>query len=235
MKIEKINDNQIRFIFMPQDLADRNININDFVAHPPNGSHGLFQEITGILQSDYGFAPIGTPLMFEATMSNDSLCVTVTKMNPDAMGGFQNMLGGMMSQINPQMLAGHNGFVQTHIPNAQQPQANPKNKTTSQKSLPPRDYTLYSFDNLDILAMVASRIGSNFLGGSHVYKMEGKYHLLLQITGMGDIMVKKLEGLLCEFGKRELSGPISHNKMLEHGEVIIAEDAVRKLKLYGQF
>ena len=233
MKIEKINDNQIRFIFMPQDLADRNIDINDFVAHPPNGSHGLFQEITGILQSDYGFAPIGTPLMFEATMSNDSLCVTVTRMNPDAMGGFQNMLGGMMSQINPQMLAGHNGFVQTHIPNAQQPQANPKKKAA--KSLPPRDYILYSFDNLDILAMVASRIGSNFLGGSHVYKIEGKYHMLLQITGMSDIMIRKLEGLLCEFGKRELSGPIARNKMLEHGEVIIAEDAVRKLKLYGQF
>lgn len=235
MKIEKINDNQIRFIFMPQDLADRNININDFVAHPPNGSHGLFQEITSILQSDYSFAPIGTPLMFEATMSNDSLCVTVTRMNPDAMGGFQNMLGGMMSQINPQMHTGQNGFVQTHIPNAPQSQINPKKKTTSPKSLPPREYILYSFDNLDILATVASRIGSNFLGGSHVYKMEGKYNLLLQITGMGDIMVKKLEGLLCEFGKRELSGPIARNKMLEHGEVIIAEDAVRKLKLYGQF
>ena len=244
MKVERLNDNQIRFIFMQQDLADRNININDFVSRPPSGSHGLFQEITGLLQSEYGFATIGTPLMFEATMSNDSLWVTVTKMNPaDGMNGLQNMMGGIMSHLNPQMLAGNQGFVQAHIPNTppnmphQQgaPTGNQQHRRQKQKPPPKKDYVLYSFDNFDIMAMVASRIGSNFNGDSHVYKMEGRYYLLLKTTELDNIIVKKLESLLCDFGKKELSGPIAYNQMMERGEVIIAEDAVRKLKMYGQY
>ena len=241
MKVERLNENQIRFIFMPQDLADRNININDFVTRPPSGSHGLFQEITSLLQTEYGFATIGTPLMFEATMTNDTLSVTVTRVNPaDGMGGFQNMLGGIMSQINPNMLAGHNGFVQAHIPNASpnmphQQAVPPVNPQQMQHRPAEKGYILYSFDSLDMLASVASRIGNNFTGDSHVYKMEGRYYLLLKISNVGDYIVKKIESMLCDFGKKELSGPIAYNQMMERGEVIIAEDAVRKLKLYGQY
>ena len=242
MKVERLNDNQIRFIFMQQDLADRNININDFVTRPPNGSHMLFQEITGLLQSEYGFATIGTPLMFEATMSNDTLTITVTRVNPND-AGFQNMFGGIMSQFNPQMLAGQQGFVQAHIPgappNMPPPHAVPHQQNARQQQAKPkppeRTYILYSFDNFEILATVASRIGSNFTGDSHVYKVEGKYYLLLKVAGISNVVVKKLESMLDDFGKKELSGPIAYNKMMERGEVIIAQDAVSKLKLYKQY
>jgi len=252
MKIERINHNQMKVVFMANDLAERDINITDIITRSPEKTQGLFHEITAVLQNDYNFAAVGTPLMFEATMSHNILSIIVTKMavhkppgeedfdelNDPAMdmgfapppldtGAYQHT--GMNASLNP----GFNPALYPHPPhNGNVPPRNMKPPQIKPRSKPEGGYAMFAFETFDILASAGARIHEDYQGNSHVYKKEGKYYLLLQNVGTGSLSIRKFESLLCEYGQRQATSPLSYNQMLERGEVIIAEHGIRKLKLY---
>ena len=238
MKIERINDNQIRFVFQAQDLAARDISINDILTRSSDKAQGLFQEITAILNNEYAFSTVGMPLAFEATMSHDVLSILVTRMDMNGGDGLQGMMGNFMSQFSKGM-SGETGMPMPHnmSPNGVPPiQNNSKNpQVQAQSPMPESGYALFSFENLDTLTAAVARINTGYKGKSHVYKMNNRYYLLLQNTGKAEHSTKKLEGLLLEFGQREISGAMAYSQMLEHGEIIIAENAISKLKTYHQY
>jgi len=172
MKVERVSDTQMRFIFMPQDLAARNMSMSDVVAPQPNRPHGLFQEITGILQTEYGFASFGTPLMFEATVASDqSLSILVTKMampqneygeTMDSGAYLQNLMGGFIPQMGQfahnQDSTGctqHGGLQPPPPPVSGQPGQRQGRPNRKQKKPPESGYILYSFENIDALALAA--------------------------------------------------------------------------------
>lgn len=243
MKIERISDNQIRFIFKAQDLAERNININDILTKSTNKTQGLFQEITALLNEEYKFASLGTPLMFEATMLRDTLSVLVTKMAPDngfggeVNSGFTSMVGDVMAQISKNMSNkdGMNQGIDMNMSMYEPHLLNkPPNESDFNQAPPPRiDYSAFVFQNIDDLAAAVAHVDNDiYTGRSHVFKMEGKYHLLVQCIGRGCYGIKKLEKLLHEFGQKQMTSPLSYSIMQEYGEVVIADDAINKLKLY---
>ena len=240
MKVERINNNQIRFIFMAQDLAERGININDILTRSPNKTQGLFQEITTLLSEEYEFSSAGVPLMFEATMMRDTLSVLVTKMaQGDGAGfgaggeinqGFAGMVNDVMAQISGQQHFQPYADTNIYPPNPVKPPPNQKN--VRQVPPPKIDYVSFAFPNIDDMATAAARIDDTYKGRSHVYKMDGKYHLLLQNIGRDDYSTKKIEKLLHEFGQKQPLSPLSYSIMQEHGEVVIAENAIGSLKKY---
>ena len=252
MKIEKINENQIRFEFMAQDLAERNINISDMITPSANKTQGLFREITGILHEEYGFATIGTPLVFEATMSHDTLSVLVTKMAVNdeyseysenvGTPNFHNIINDIMTQMKNNgygqnglefvsaNIHPHGGFPNGNIPRKGRPESS--TKVHHHRKKPNSGYTVFSFENFDMLAAAASHIPENYKGCSHVHKLEGKYHLTLQNVGNSGYSTKNFEAQISEFGQKQATSLITYNQMLEHGEVIIAEGAICKLKAY---
>jgi len=234
MKVERLNNNQIRFVFMAQDLAERDININDILTRSSNKTQGLFQEITALLNEEYEFSTAGTPLMFEATMSHNTLSVLVTKMatedgqfhgpGGEITSGFAGMVNDVMTQI-AQNANGDAGINMHSIPP-------PENVG----KIPPKqyeaEYLVFTFPNIDALAAACAHIDSTYEGRNHVYKMDGKYHLLLQSIDNDCCSTQKIEQLLHEFGQKQLPSPLAYSIMQERGEVIISEDAVSKLKMY---
>ena len=250
MKVEIISSTQVRVDFMAQDLAARDISMKDFARTPGSKTQGLFREITNMLQEEYDFVALNTPLVFEATMSHDTLSVLVTKMEDedeydepfdydDKRAQFQNILGDIMSQLKERHGDGielvsaniSDGFSSTRIP-FKGGQAPPCKMRPQQPKRPDSGYTVFSFDNFDMMAEAVTHVPKNYKGRSHVYKLRGKHHLILQNVGTADYSTKNFEALLCEFGQREPSSPITYNHMVEHGEVIIAEEAIDKLKAY---
>ena len=242
MKVERISSNQIRFIFMAQDLAERNINISDLLARSSNKTQVLFQEITAMLNDEYDFAAAGTPLMFEATMMRDTLSVLVTKMPTDE--GAANEAGsgiGVMSDVIAQlsknmknkgsMVSGNytnidiSGY-EPHLQNAQE------RDDLRQAPASRVEYSAFVFKSIDDLAAAAARIDDDmYLGCNHVFKLNGEYHLLLRNFGPGTHRLRNVVKLLHEFGQRQVTSPLSYSIMQEYGEVVIADDALAKLKL----
>lgn len=79
MKIEKLNDRQIRCTLSKQDLTDRQLRISE-LAYGSDKAKALFQEMMQRASAEFGFEAEDIPLMIEAIpLSGESLVLVVTK------------------------------------------------------------------------------------------------------------------------------------------------------------
>ena len=79
MKIEKINDNQIRCTLTKEDLELRHIKLSE-LAYGTEKAKSLFREMLKWASYKYGFEAEDIPLMIEAVpLSDDSIVLIVTK------------------------------------------------------------------------------------------------------------------------------------------------------------
>ena len=84
MKIEKINDRQIRFILTGEDLAARNLRLSE-LAYGNEKARRLFQDMMQEAFYQFGFTAENTPIMIEAVpLAAGSIVLVVTKVdNPE--------------------------------------------------------------------------------------------------------------------------------------------------------
>ena len=84
MKIERINENQIRCTLNRSDLADRQIELSE-LAYGSDKARRLFHELIQTAAAEIGFDVENMPLMVEAIpMSMDSIVLIVTRVeDPD--------------------------------------------------------------------------------------------------------------------------------------------------------
>ena len=79
MKIEKVNENQIRCTLSKQDLADRQINLRE-LAYGSEKAKGLFHDMIQQANYEFGFDVSDNPLMVEAIpLSSESMVLLIRK------------------------------------------------------------------------------------------------------------------------------------------------------------
>lgn len=79
MKIEKINDNQIRCILTKEDLQSRQIRLSE-LAYGSEKAKSLFRDMMERASYEYGFETDDLPLMIEAIpMSAESVILVISK------------------------------------------------------------------------------------------------------------------------------------------------------------
>ena len=84
MKIEKINDNQIRCTLTRTDLAERQLQLSE-LAYGTEKAKSLFHDMMQQAAYEFGFEAEDIPLMIEAIpASSDSIVLIITKVeDPD--------------------------------------------------------------------------------------------------------------------------------------------------------
>lgn len=84
MKIEKINDRQIRCTLTREDLASRELKLSE-LAYGSDKAKALFQDMMQLAARDFGFEADNIPLMIEAIpVSMDTIVLIITKVeDPD--------------------------------------------------------------------------------------------------------------------------------------------------------
>lgn len=84
MKIEKINDHQIRCTLTREDLASRHLKISE-LAYGSEKTRALFQDMMSQASTDFGFEADDIPLMIEAIpLSPEKVVLIITKVDsPD--------------------------------------------------------------------------------------------------------------------------------------------------------
>ena len=201
MKIERVSDTQMKFVLMNHDLEERDIKLAE-LSYASGKTQQLFREIMQLVQGHQEFSAEDTPLMFEAMrVGADSLVVVVTK----------------ISNLNS--------------PNKRFNMANPTNNNQPSPPHVEDGTLLVLFDCIDDMATATARLCGHYKGLSKVYKMDGRYFLLME-NEPASCTIREMETILCEFGHRHVSNVISRNLLAERGEVIIADDAVNKLHGY---
>ena len=79
MKIEKVNENQIRCTLSRDELSFRQINLSE-LAYGSEKARSLFREMLSRANRDFGFSAENIPLMIEAVpLSEDALMLLITK------------------------------------------------------------------------------------------------------------------------------------------------------------
>ena len=79
MKIEKINDNQIKCTLNRSDLASRQIKLSE-LAYGTEKAKNLFRDMMQQASTEFGFEADDIPLMIEAIpVSGDCIVLVITK------------------------------------------------------------------------------------------------------------------------------------------------------------
>ncbi len=214
MEIERVSENQIKFILNQSDLKKRNLKIGE-LSYDSEKIQELFSEMMEQAMLEHDFNSENTPLMIEATpISADSIVIIVTKVNgPDDLEDRFNAF------------------------NTKKDLTKLKRKLKlDSKILSSSDFNsfiIYSFDNLGILSELCKRIIDNYVKiKSSLYKYNDRYFLALEIFEITNDYELPLETLLSEYGNKHISTSISAHFLAEHGEVLIKSDAVYILARY---
>ena len=216
MKIERISENQLKLTLTKDDLKERDIKLEDLIS-PSEKTQKLFRDIMEQALDEEDFVSENKPLMVEAVpMGTEGIMIIVTKVNNKDKKG--NTAADLLQQ-------------------AQETRRWKKKPLDTLEHAEEKnsDILIYSFPELDDVIRVSLRLDGGFKGESSVYKNDGKYFLVLQgDTYTAEESSDELELVLKEYGQKHVSTPLAKYYLLEHGETIIADKAVKALaKTFG--
>lgn len=219
MKIERINDSQMKFMLTKTDLDKRSLDISD-LAYGSIKTQELFQDIIDTACKEFSFNMEDTPLMIDAVpTSKTSIMIILTKVsNPvtyqEAEGGFKkvNENSGFMP-LAPKNISS----------NAEEKDLN-KNKRILKNSSSRN--MIFAFASLDEITNVSKRI-KNMTLESSLYKYNDEY--LLNITFGKEIgeSIQYIENIISEYGDKLLGAEeLKIAYLKEKGNMLIKKNAV---------
>jgi len=211
MRIEKINEDQIKVILDRDELAKRNIQFSEIERINPMDVSGFFKDIIEQAMEECNFyTEINTPLFIEvSTLIGESVILIITK-SPS----------NNMFNLFPTTMPTERQFKKKTI---SQPSRTARRRSTH-SSVDNDDSCLFSFKTLSELATACQAINNIFTGTSALHKLKSKYYLTLTFDekqNTADII-----SILREYGQRAESSRISQQYFAEHGELIINNNAV---------
>lgn len=202
MKIERISENQLKLTLTKADLAERKIKLEDLIS-PSERTQKLFRDIMEQALDEEDFISENTPLMVEAIPSGgDGIMIIVTKVNNKEKHTDEDLRRWKKKPMD----------------------------TLAHEEEKNSDILIYSFPSLDDVIGVSLRLDGAFKGESAVYKNDGKYFLVMQgDTYTTEETAEDAERILKEYGQKHISTPLAKYYLLEHGETLLAEQAIKAL------
>ncbi len=252
MKIEKMNEQQIRCTLTKKDLADRHIQIGE-LAYGTEKTRTLFRDIMQQASEECGFDVEDIPLMIEAVpMGADRIILIATKVeDPEELDtrfakfapsirenrddeAYDDEDDDGMDVVNAMASAEEVLDMLRRFDRQSKPQ-DAETAGTSHKDAPASpvgfDERVYAFDALHTAIRAAHIIAPLYQGASTLYKdsEQDMYLLLLQPHGMSAADCNRLDNTLAEY---TLSGKVNRmqsTRLEEHCDAIIRKKAVERL------
>ena len=94
----------------------------------------------------------------------------------------------------------------------------------------PRIVVLFAFEELDILMRYAKQVQVEELPLNQLYKFEGVYFLMVDMSSASEEDARKLSALTDEYAADIFVGAEKRAFIYEHGEVILKERAIEQLR-----
>lgn len=243
MKIERINENQIRCTLTSSDLSVRNLNLVE-LAYGTEKARKLFREMIQRASSEVGFEADDIPLMVEAIpLSSESIMLVITKVeDPEELDTrFSKFTPpsdepqeALMAQPAGQLLEGADqieaGPGMNLIPGP--PAEAPELAFQERKADPPVVTRIFRFDSLDRVCDGARAVGDIYQGDNSLYKKPGvrQYYLVMRRVGCEDLEFSRGCNILAEYGVKLPGEQAAEAYLKEHYETLILSDALQNLQ-----
>lgn len=237
MKIEKINDNQIRCTLTRADLADREIKLSEIVCGSEKAK-SLFQEMMQQASLEFGFEAEDMPLMIEAVpASSDSLVLVITKVDdPEELDSKFSKFGASIGDISKKRNLLDKLEGAEDVLDLLQKVKEAVSETSKEVSLKTNNsenskIRLFSFANLDSVIHACRMLKTMYHGANTLYKdtPNNVYILALTLSEHKTAEFNKICNMLSEYGSAEKATGAILAFLEEHCEVIVAADAVEQL------
>ena len=253
MKIEKINDNQIRCTLSRTDLDTRQLNLSE-LAYGSEKAKILFHDMMRQAASEFGFIAENMPLMIEAIPSESgSVVLIITKVDdpeeldtrfskftapkhhrsngaPDKLDGaehFFDLLESMKNVINDaEILTNDDSSIK---------EKGSDETSSGEESETDDSYRvrLFKFDTLDCVIISAKFLGDVYTGTNTLYKdpVSGTYILAMTQSTHTTLEFNRICNMLSEYGNLRQSDGATLAFLEEHCIEMVATDAIQQLKL----
>lgn len=255
MKIEKINDNQIRCTLTKEDLDNRNLKVSE-LAYGTEKARDLFQDMMRQANYEFGFETDDLPLMIEAIpVSTESIILLITKVEypeeldtrfsrfsepPADLSSMNQEVDDMIAESADDILSLFNNLTKTlanaehttkeNIPESSQPadHVSFEHSADTQVCAPVDLKKLFAFKHLEDLIRVSSVIAPFYQGANTLYK-DGKnsqYLLMLHMGQTSPENFNKICNILTEYAKQLSVSVATENYLDEHLSILHEKDAI---------
>ncbi len=240
MKIEKLNDNQIRCTLNGSDLSSRHLSLLE-LAYGTEKARRLFHEMIERAGSEVGFHVDDVPLMIEAIpLSNDSIILIISKIDdPDELDTrFARFAPGIDDNEDPSsavmppsgsdlmVRAGSAGDILDALSRMIDSLEKDEKPTQDVELL-----TVFRFRSLDDLMKAASVLKGFYVGENSLYRSTRKadYFLVVHKSGHSPEEFNKVCNILTEYGSRVRSNDASEDYFREHLQQLAGPRALQDL------
>ena len=248
MKIERINDNQIRCTLNHFDLSVRNLNLTE-LAYGSEKAKNLFREMIQKASNEVGFEAEDIPLMVEAIpLSGESVMLVITKMeDPEELDTRFSKFSPMsededrfLDDLASELLEGADGLMQFLKNTAQTAKTLKEGQTPPLTALEQEkaetdqssssQFRIFMLSSIDSAADTAKTTAAVFHGESILYKnpQSGRYYLFIG-QGEDSLEFSRICNSLAEYGTKIRQDYATKAYYEEHYEVIIRQDALGAL------
>ena len=246
MKIEKVNDRQIRCTLTREDLADRELKISE-LAYGTEKAKRLFHDMMKQASYEFGFDAEDIPLMIEAVpLNSECIVLIITKVeDPEELDTrFSKFAPSVHDTIDEDTMANMEELppVESSVPNEVSGEVanlfqkieQLKNAVAGKNDVPEKVSTsiskVFHFSSLNRLIRAAGVLGNEPLGPSTLYQDDSSTYLL-RVT-MGDTTptaFAKICNILSEYGDALRLQPGNEAYFEEHYTELIHKDAIEAL------
>ena len=245
MKIEKINDNQIRCTLTRADLADRQLKLSE-LAYGSEKAKSLFHDMMQQAAHECGFEAEDIPLMIEAIPSADSIVLIITKVeDPEELDTrfskfAPSSIADAKKKNTPGKLEGAEGLLDLlgKVQESFETQAAQTAKAASETSDDNTDkkdsgnnIRLFSFPVMENVLKAAHLLAPMYHGSNTLYKddQEEMYLLALAQSDHSTADFNRICNMLSEYGALESASGATFAFLEEHCETFLSGNAVQQL------
>lgn len=255
MKIEKVNDHQIRCTLTKADLADRELKISE-LAYGTEKAKNLFRDMMQQASLKFGFEAEDIPLMIEAIPLNaDCIVLIITKVeDPEELdtrfSKFAPSIDDEEEGMDPDDFSDHTSGSSDSIfdlfrqiqesrraelsasskPAAQTPSA-PGTGNKAEGTVSTGSARIFSFSSMHHLIRLAHVVNSFYDGKNSLYKNNktGNYSLVISEENISVENFNRICNVVSEYGRLERSSAGSEAYFKEHYDLISEGNALQKL------
>ncbi len=257
MKIEKINDNQIRCTLNKHDLASRQIKLSE-LAYGTEKARALFRDMMKQASHEYGFEADDQPLMIEAIpISTDSIVLNISKVsNPDELDTRFSKFAPMFGELDDigededalEELANSFDEALDFLEAADEDDeesgfmslselfsnkiAQAKKQKREEKPLEIHEHVaVFKYSDLALIEKAADILKNDYIGINTLYKDSKNkvYYLVLKKANRTFDDFNKTCNILNEYGTREILTNSREAFFKEHYAVMIKNNALQVL------
>ena len=256
MKIEKVNDHQIRCTLTKADLADRELKISE-LAYGTEKAKNLFRDMMQQAAIKFGFEADDIPLMIEAIpLNSDCIVLNITKVeDPEELDTrFAKFAPSIHeSEDSPEddsleadlvhtgeevldlfkKIKDHAASLAKATPEKAQKDAEPDSKDDSEEKNSLNTLRIFTFESLKDLLKPASFVSAFYKGENFLYKntTDNRYFLVVTRSNAEKESFNKACNILSEYGILKKNVPNSHSYFKEHFDLIAGPDALQTLNM----